>query len=144
MNSTQIPIIEIGDTKKLDWSPSPWPGVFYKFLRLGAGGYDVVDLLKIEKGVTLLPHRHSGPQSSYLISGRAKTFSGQILDSGSWIHIPAGLRHGHVAEEEVVWIDFFPGLLTWFLDDGSVFNLKADGNFVSRGAIHALGASSLI
>jgi hypothetical protein len=144
MTEQSLPKIEFGDINVLKWKASPWAGVSYKWMRIGPGGYDVVDLLRVEEGVSLFPHRHSSPQSSYLVSGRVRAMNGEEMEAGSWIHIPAGLRHGHVALEEATWVDFFPGLLTWFLDDGSVFSLKANGDIVKRGVIGALGEESMI
>src|SRR3954453_15857732 len=104
------PVIELGDTSRVEWKRSPWPGVYYKWLRVGPDCSNIVDLLKVERGVSLVQHRHSSVQASYLISGTARSLDGSILKAGSWIYIPAGIRHGHTAEEEVIWVDFFPGL----------------------------------
>jgi len=144
MRAQNKPTIEIGDTKKIDWVPSPWDGISYKWIRIGPDGANVVDLLRLGKGVTLLPHRHSSAQTSYMIKGNVRTLDGSEMSTGSWIYIPPGLRHGHTATEETIWVDFFPGMLTWWLDDGSVFNLKSSGEFAKLGTIERLGERSMM
>jgi len=136
--------IEIGDAAKIKWQRSPWPGVHYKFLQIGPGARNIIDLLKVEAGVALRPHRHAVVQRSFLVAGKAKTSDGRVLNAGSWITIPAGARHGHVAVEEVLWVDFFPGLLTWFMDDGKVYILSADGRFNDLGRLKRLGKRPII
>jgi quercetin dioxygenase-like cupin family protein len=136
--------VTIVASETMEWVQSPFPGVSYKFLNADPGGTAVVNLLRMEKGAIVPPHRHSSPQLSYILSGRVKVLDGSYISAGSYVEVPAGVRHGSQAEEEVLWLDVFPGLLTWFLDDGRVFNLSRDATFNELGTVRPLGSDNMI
>ena len=125
------------------WINSPFPGVSNKFLRIGENASQVVDLTRIKKGAALPPHRHLVAQRAYFLSGVGESLDGTRIEAGSYGEVPPGVRHGTKAIEEVVILNFFDGMVSWFLDDGDVFVLRGDGTFASLGKVADLGTKTL-
>jgi quercetin dioxygenase-like cupin family protein len=131
------------DSKSLPWIESPFPGVSLKVLRVGEDASQVVDLTRIAKGAALPPHRHLVAQRAYFLSGVGQTLDGTTLEAGSYGEVPPGVRHGTKAIEEVVLLNFFDGMVSWFLDDGDVFVLRDNGTFATLGKVARLGTKNL-
>ena len=121
---------------KINWSPSPSEGVFYKWLLLDYQEERVIDLLKVEKGFESAAHRHDVAQASYLISGKAEGLNGNIMTAGTFLFVPAGELHGFKALEECVWHDVFTGRLNFKFEDGRIFDVvpwDSGAKFVLKG-----------
>jgi 2,4'-dihydroxyacetophenone dioxygenase len=71
----------------------PWvplgPGVSFRPLRFGRGGRTLQ--LRVEPGVVIKPHRHTGEVHAYNISGRRELIGkGEIAGPGAYVHEPSG------------------------------------------------------
>lgn len=133
----------LADSHSLPWRNSPFPGVSHKFLRIRDSDLGVVDLTRIEKGAALPPHRHLVMQRAYFLSGLGEALDGTQIYPGSYAEVPAGARHGTKAIEETVILNVFEGVVSWFLDDGSVFVLGEDGAFTDLGKTARLDQKNL-
>lgn len=133
----------LADSERIPWSESPFDGVSHKFLKIGEGPSGVIDLTRIAEGAALPPHRHMGAQHSYFLTGLGEALDGTMIKAGSYAEVPAGVRHGTKAIEEVNVLNFFDGMVAWFLDDGDVFALRDDGSFAALGKVDRLGNDSL-
>lgn len=56
------------DVSRIEWEPTPYPGVFIKRLYHDAAGR-LTTLTKMEPGAVLPDHRHVGVEQSYVIQG---------------------------------------------------------------------------
>ncbi len=133
----------LSESHNLPWNETPFPGVTDKVLRIREDATGVVELVRIAKGAALPAHRHLVTQSAFFLSGVAESLDGKIIKAGSYAEVPPGERHGTKAIEEVVLLNMFNGAVTWFLDDGDVFMLRNDGNFVKLGKVHGFGTKHL-
>lgn len=82
----------------LPWVPSPVPGKSARplcFLRDGAG---FVELLRMEPGVAMPPHRHTGPAHVLQLEGWRRLADGTVIGPGDYAYEPAG----HVDAWEVI------------------------------------------
>ena len=84
MNRTSSPV----DANALDWIPLG-PGVSFRPLRFGRLGRSLQ--LKVEQGVLVAPHRHTGPVHAYNLSGsRELVEKGEVAGPGAYVYEPAG------------------------------------------------------
>lgn len=125
------------------WTPSPFPGVAYNFLKLGGSSPAVVALRRIQAGATMPPHRHPTVERNYLISGRAQLLDGSIIEAGTYLEIAPGVRHGATALEECVFHDSYDGSLVWVQDSGELISVNSTGGFETLGQINAPQSSNL-
>jgi quercetin dioxygenase-like cupin family protein len=89
--ATSFKYISGNDAK--DWTALPVKGAFVKPLSMDAAkGYAVV-LGKLEPGASYPPHRHTGPEEVYVISGDL-TINGTRLKAGDFHHAESGSEHG--------------------------------------------------
>lgn len=75
-------------------SPSFWvpegPGKWSRPLRFLRGGRGWVELMRLEPGVKLGLHRHTGEVHAFNLEGRRKLCDGRIVGPGDYVHEPAG------------------------------------------------------
>ena len=84
--------------RELPWVPSPVAGKSAKPLCFLRGGAGFVELLRMEPGVAMPPHRHAGPTHVFQLEGTRRLADGTIVGPGDYVHEPAG----HVDTWEVV------------------------------------------
>ena len=126
-----------------EWVPSPFPGVAYKFLKLGGSAPAVVALRKIDAGANMPPHLHTTIERNYLISGKAQLLDGTVIEAGNYMEIPAGVRHGLTAIEECTFHDSYDGALVWVDDAGAMIFVNTSGGFDSHGTMNAPNGQNL-
>ncbi len=56
------------DVSKIQWEPTPWPGIWNKVLYEDASGRRTV-LTRMEPGARLPRHRHVGLEQSFILEG---------------------------------------------------------------------------
>jgi quercetin dioxygenase-like cupin family protein len=135
----------LANSESLSWVESPFAGVSHKMLKVGHHGFGVVDLTRIDEGAGLPPHRHAVAQRSFFLRGIAEALDGTTIMPGSYAEVPPGARHGTKSVEgELVILNFFDGIATWFLDDGDIFAVRANGEFTRLGKLESLGHESLL
>lgn len=118
-----------------DWVASPFAGVAYNFLKIGTGNPAVVTLRKVTAGSSMPPHTHPNTERNYLVSGKAQLLDGTIIEAGTYVEIPAGVRHGATAIEDTIWMDSYDGSLVWVEDSGTMTAVNANGGFDVIGTI---------
>ena len=74
----------------IPWVPSPTPGKSSKPLRFLRDGRGFVELLRMEPGVAMPPHRHTGETHAYNLSGSRRLSTGEIVGPGDYVYEPAG------------------------------------------------------
>jgi quercetin dioxygenase-like cupin family protein len=135
----------LADSERLSWVESPFSGVSHKILKVGENGFGVVDLTRIDEGAGLPPHRHAVAQRSFFLQGIGEALDGTTITPGSYAEVPPGVRHGTKAVEgELVILNFFDGIATWFLDDGDVFAVRPSGEFQRLGRLERFGNERLL
>ena len=75
---------------ELEWIPSPIPGKSSKPLRFLAGDRGFVELLRMEPGLSMPPHRHTGPTHVLHLRGSRRLASGECVGPGDYCFEPAG------------------------------------------------------
>ncbi|MGO1070006.1 cupin domain-containing protein [Lysobacter sp. CA199] len=80
----------IGASADLPWIPSSMPGKFAKPLRFLADDRGFVELLRMEPGLTMPLHRHTGEIHAYNLSGTRQLCTGELIGPGDYVYEPAG------------------------------------------------------
>ena len=97
-----------------DWVPHPVPGILMKVLALNKTNNYATLLLDVAPGTRFPPHRHTGDEECYVVSGSLYT-CGRRLGPGDFVHADGDTDHGELWTEEgcrVILIvppeDYFP------------------------------------
>ena len=78
------------DIESLPWQPLR-PGFSAKILRGGGDGDTRVQLLRIEPGVVIPRHRHTGEVHAWNLAGQRKLLdTGEIIGPGGYVYEPPG------------------------------------------------------
>ncbi len=72
------------------WVPSDTPGKSARLLRFLPGDEGFVELLRMEPGVAMPLHRHTGEIHAYNLSGSRKLCTGEVIGPGDYVYEPAG------------------------------------------------------
>ena len=72
------------------WIPSATPGKSARPLRFLAGNRGFVELLRMEPGVVMPLHRHSGEIHAFNLSGRRQLCTGEVVGPGDYVYEPPG------------------------------------------------------
>lgn len=76
--------------QELPWIPSGTAGKSSKPLRFLPGNRGFVELLRMEPGVLMPLHRHTGEIHAYNLAGSRKLCSGEIIGPGDYVYEPVG------------------------------------------------------
>src|SRR5262245_46868376 len=116
------------------WEPLPWKGTFNKVLMFERVTGLTLELAKIEKGAVFPEHYHTTVQTQFLVPGRIKLTTGQIIEPSTFNLSPAGQLHGPFeAVEEAVTFKYFASVPVYLLPDGSTFIYREDGKTIDAG-----------
>lgn len=74
----------------LPWVPSETPGKSAKLLRVFDGECGFVELLRMEPGLTMPLHRHTGDVHVFHVAGHRELNSGECVGPGDYVYEPAG------------------------------------------------------
>jgi 2,4'-dihydroxyacetophenone dioxygenase len=74
----------------LPWVPSPVPGKSSRPLRFLRDNRGFVELLRMEPGVAMPPHRHTGETHAFNLSGSRRLDTGEIVGPGDYVYEPPG------------------------------------------------------
>lgn len=72
------------------WIPSATPGKSSRPLRFFADDRGFVELLRMEPGVVMPLHRHSGEIHAYNLTGTRKLCTGELIGPGDYVYEPPG------------------------------------------------------
>lgn len=72
------------------WVPSTTPGKSSSPLRFLAGERGFVELLRMEPGVVMPLHRHTGEIHAYNLTGTRKLCTGELIGPGDYVYEPPG------------------------------------------------------
>jgi 2,4'-dihydroxyacetophenone dioxygenase len=75
---------------RLPWIPASTPGKWSKPLRFFADDRGFVELLKMNPGVAMPLHRHSGEIHAWNLSGSRQLCTGEIIGPGDYVYEPPG------------------------------------------------------
>lgn len=74
----------------LPWVPSPVPGKSSRPLRFLRDNRGFVELLRMEPGVVMPLHRHTGETHAFNLSGSRRLASGEVIGPGGYVYEPPG------------------------------------------------------
>jgi quercetin dioxygenase-like cupin family protein len=118
------------------WVALPWKGVFNKVLMFDRCTGLTLELAKIERGAVFPKHYHTTVQTQFLVSGRVRLETGDILDPGAFNIIPAGQVHGpFFAEEEAITFKYFASVPVYILPTGETFIYRENGETIDAGVL---------
>ncbi|MFO1339645.1 MAG: cupin domain-containing protein [Burkholderiaceae bacterium] len=127
--TTAVPFwpARISATADLPWVPSGTPGKSAKPLRFLAGDRGFVELLRMEPGVLMPLHRHSGEIHAYNLSGTRQLCTGELIGPGDYVYEPPGNTDWWkvVGDEPLVALVVVMGEVE-FLGPGGVVRGRAD------------------
>lgn len=115
----------LADADALPWVPSPVPGKSSKPLRFLPDGRGFVELLRMQPGVSMPPHRHTGDTHVYHLSGTRRLTTGEIIGPGGYAFEQAG----NVDAWDVIGDEPLVALVVVL---GDVENLAPDGSVCGR------------
>ena len=109
-------------TDDLPWVPSPVPGKSSRPLRFLRHNRGFVELLRMEPGVAMPPHRHTGEMHAFNLSGSRRLDTGEIVGPGDYVYEPAGNIDSWevVGDEPLVALVVVMGEVEDLAPDGSV------------------------
>lgn len=82
--------LRYADSESLPWVPSPVPGKSSKPLRFLRGNRGFVELLRMEAGVVMPLHRHTGETHAFNLTGSRRLASGEVIGPGGYVYEPPG------------------------------------------------------
>lgn len=131
----------LGSHDDYPWKPLPWKGTFNKVLMFDRCTGLTLELAKVEKGAVFPEHYHTTVQTQFLVSGRIRVKSGDILEPGTFNIIPPGQQHGPFeAVEEAITFKYFASVPVYILPDGSTFIYREDGNTINAGKLQFISS----
>lgn len=74
----------------LPWIPSPTQGKSSRPLRFFRDNRGFVELLRMEPGVVMPLHRHTGETHAYNLAGSRKLDTGEVIGPGGYVYEPPG------------------------------------------------------
>ena len=80
----------ISRSDALPWVPSTTPGKSSKLLRFLPDDSGFVELLRMEPGVAMPLHRHTGAVHAWNLSGSRKLCTGEVIGPGDYVFEPPG------------------------------------------------------
>ncbi len=82
--------VRLARNAEIPWIPSPVPGKSSKPLRFFRDDRGFVELLRMEPGVAMPPHRHTGETHAYNLGGSRQLSTGEIIGPGDYVYEPPG------------------------------------------------------
>lgn len=130
----------LGQQESHSWEPMPWKGIYNKVLLFDRCTGLTLELAKIEKGSLFPEHYHTTVQTQFLVSGRIRLKTGEILDPGAFNIIPAGQLHGPFeAIDDAITFKYFASVPVYILPDGTTFIYREDGKTIDAGNLNFVG-----
>jgi 2,4'-dihydroxyacetophenone dioxygenase len=77
-------------SESLPWVPSPVPGKSSRPLRFLRSNRGFVELLRMDPGVAMSLHRHTGETHAFNLSGSRRLASGEVIGPGGYVYEPPG------------------------------------------------------
>jgi 2,4'-dihydroxyacetophenone dioxygenase len=104
------------------WVPSDTPGKSARLLRFLPNDEGFVELLRMEPGVAMPLHRHSGEIHAYNLSGSRQLCTGEVIGPGEYVYEPAGNVDWWrvVGDETLIALVVVRGKVEFLAADGSV------------------------
>jgi 2,4'-dihydroxyacetophenone dioxygenase len=104
------------------WVPSDTPGKSARLLRFLPDDEGFVELLRMEPGVAMHLHRHSGEIHAHNVSGSRQLCTGEVIGPGDYVYEPAGNVDWWrvVGDETLVALVVVRGTVEFLAADGSV------------------------
>lgn len=134
MNPTPNALHEYWPARVASASSSPWvasgtPGKSARLLRFLPKGEGFVELLRMEPGVAMPLHRHSGEIHAYNVAGSRQLCTGEIIGPGDYVYEPSGNTDWWrvVGGEPLLALVVVRGKVDFLAADGSVRH-TADAN----------------
>ena len=104
------------------WVPSGTPGKSARLLRFLPNHEGFVELLRMEPGVAMPLHRHSGEIHAYNITGSRQLCTGEVIGPGDYVYEPAGNTDWWrvIGDEPLLALVVVRGKVDFLAADGSV------------------------
>lgn len=111
-------------TDAVPWVPLG-EGKAFRPLRFLAGDRGFVELLRLDPGVAIPLHRHTGEVHAYNLEGSRRLHSGELIGPGGYVYEPAG-------NVDSWWVEGNTPLVVLVMVTGAVEYLDADGAATRR------------
>ena len=113
-------------TADLPWIPSATPGKSSKPLRFFADDRGFVELLRMDPGVVMPLHRHTGEIHAFNLTGSRQLCTGEVIGPGDYVYEPPGNTDWWkiVGDEPMVALVVVMGTVE-FLGPGQVVKARA-------------------
>ena len=104
----------------------PWifegPGKWSRPLRFLKDGRGWVELMRLDPGVKITLHRHTGEVHAYNLQGQRRLSSGEVVAPGDYVHEPAGNVDWWeaIGDEPLVVMVVVMGTVEYISHDGAV------------------------
>ena len=82
------PRTSVPDIDSLPWVPAAMPGKWSRPLRFLPGDRGFVELLRMDPGVLMPPHRHTGEVHAWNLSGSRQLDTGEVVGPGGYTYEP--------------------------------------------------------
>jgi anti-sigma factor ChrR (cupin superfamily) len=93
------------DVSKIDWEPTPWPGIWNKVLYEDATGRRTV-LTRMEPGARLPRHRHVALEQSFILEGSLVDEDGACT-AGNFVWRRPGSMHSAWSPDGCIGLGIF-------------------------------------
>jgi 2,4'-dihydroxyacetophenone dioxygenase len=84
---------QMQNVSRIEWSPFPLRGTFFKALHLDDASGRATFILKIPAGVTADPHKHLASVEAYVIQGGFSYEGEGSVVAGDYVWEPGGIVH---------------------------------------------------
>ena len=109
----------------LPWVPSPVRGKSSRPLRFLRDDRGFVELLRMEPGVVMALHRHTGETHAFNLSGTRQLSTGETIGPGDYVYEPAGNVDAWqvIGAEPLIALVVVMGTVEDLAEDGSIRGL---------------------
>lgn len=85
-----LPLELLARSNTQPWTPTDVPGKSLMLLAVLDGDRGFVELLRMDPGVRMPRHRHTGEAHVYQLAGQRQLQTGEIVGPGDYVYEPAG------------------------------------------------------
>ncbi|MFA6986378.1 MAG: cupin domain-containing protein [Arenimonas sp.] len=126
-----LPLELLARSADLPWLPTATPGKSLKLLCCLEDDRGFVELLRMEPGVRMPLHRHTGEIHAYNLSGSRQLCTGEIVGPGDYVYEPPGNTDSWQAVGDAPMVAFIVVM-------GAVEFLGADGTVLSTASADSM------
>lgn len=116
---------QIVDAAKLDWKPTPYPGIDFKVLLDDPSTGLLTAIFRWAPGSVLPLHEHTGVEQTYVLEGSFEDEDG-VVSAGQYVSRPTGSRHVARSANGALMLSIFQSKNIFFTADGKAETFSTD------------------